>query len=475
VAGAQDLRVAVVGSGPAGFYATGSLLTAEPPIEVDLFERLPTPWGLVRLGVAPDHPNIKAVSRVFEKTAERPGFRFLGNVDVGKDVTHEELLALYDAVVYAFGAQTDRRMGIPGEDLPGSWPATELVAWYNGHPDYQELDFDLSCDRAIVVGNGNVAVDVARMLALTPDELAATDTTDEAIAAINGAGIEEIVMLGRRGPVQAAFTTPELLELGELAGADVLVDPADLVLDAASEEQLAGDTHALRNLEVLRTYAERPPAGRRRVLRLRFCTSPVAILGEERVEGVEVVRNRLVADERGVLRAEPTGERETIPCGIVFRSVGYRGVPLPGVPFDEARGVIPNDGGRVLGPDGTHLDGVYCTGWIKRGPSGVIGTNKKDASETVAAMLEDVASGRLAGSGHTAAEIDDLLAERGIEVVTQAGWQAIDAVERSRGEPAGRPRVKLGSWDELLAVARSAAPGAGRSGPRSAGEPAPIQ
>ncbi len=456
MAGESPLRVAVVGSGPAGFYATGSLLAADVPIEVDLIERLPTPWGLVRLGVAPDHPNIKAVSRVFEKTAQKPGFRFLGNVDVGRDVSHEELVALYDAVVYAFGAQTDRRLGIPGEDLPGSWPATEFVAWYNGHPDFQHLAFDLSCERAIVVGNGNVAVDVARMLALTDEELAPTDTTDAAIAAIVGAGIREIVMLGRRGPVQAAFTTPELLELGELEGADVVVDPAELELDAASEEHLAGDTHAMRNLEVLRSYAERKPSGKPRALRLRFCASPVEIRGDGRVEAVEIVRNRLVPDERGVLRAEPTDVRETIPCGIVFRSVGYHGVGIPGVPFDEARGTIPNDSGRALADDGSPLPHVYCTGWIKRGPTGVIGTNKKDATETVAALLADVADGSLVPSGADAAAVDALLAERGVEVVSQAGWEAIDAAERAAGEPHGRPRVKLCTWDALLGAARGA-------------------
>jgi ferredoxin--NADP+ reductase len=451
---APALRVAVVGSGPAGFYATGSLLTAETPVEVDLIERLPAPWGLVRFGVAPDHPNIKSVSRVFEKTAQREGFRLLGNVEVGRDVAHEELVELYDAVVYAVGAQTDRRLGIPGEDLPGSWPATAFVAWYNGHPDYQGLDFDLSGERAVVIGNGNVAVDVARMLALTSEELGETDTTDEAISVITTSGLREILMIGRRGPVQGAFTTPELLELGDLAGADVAIDPAELELDPASEEQLQGDTHALRNLEALRSYAGGTPTGKPRTLRLRFALSPAAIVGDGRVEAIEVVRNTLVPDGRGSVRALATDERELIPCGAVFRSVGYRGVPVPGVPFDEDRGVIPNDGSRVLGPDGAPLPGVYCTGWIKRGPSGVIGTNKKDAAETVAGLLEDVAVGRLRPKGATAEAVDATLADRGVEVVTQDGWEAIDAAERTAGEPLGRPRVKLRTWPELLAAAR---------------------
>jgi ferredoxin--NADP+ reductase len=454
----HPLHVAIVGSGPAGFYAAGALLGGELPVEVDMIERLPTPWGLVRLGVAPDHPNIKAVSRVFEKIAERPGFRFLGNVEVGRDLGHGELCRLYDAVVYAVGAQTDRRMGIPGEDLPGSWPATAFVAWYNGHPDFQELEFDLSVERAIVVGNGNVAVDVARMLALTAEELEPTDTTDAAIAAILGSGIREIVMLGRRGPAQGAFTTPELKELGELAGADVVVDPAELELDPASEASLAHNSTASRNVEVLREYAARPPSGKPKTLRLRFCVSPVAILGDERVEAVEVVRNVLVDDGRGGLRAQPTDERETISCGLVLRSVGYRGVALPDVPFDEERGTIRNDRGRVLDERGEQVPGVYCTGWIKRGPSGIIGTNKKDAAETVELLLEDARAGRLPRREDAGAEaIDALLDERGVERVMYAGWSAIDLHERSAGEPLGRPRVKLCTWDELLERARDSA------------------
>ncbi len=436
------LRVAVVGSGPAGFYAAGALLAADTPLEVDMIERLPTPWGLVRLGVAPDHPKIKSVSRAFERIAAQPGFRFLGNVEVGRDVEHRELVELYDAVVYAVGAQSDRRMGIPGEDLPGSWAATEFVAWYNGHPDYQHLEFDLSGERAVVIGNGNVAVDVARMLALTAEELAPTDTTDAAIDAFTSAGITEIVMVGRRGPAQAAFTTPELQELGELAGADVIVDPADL------EGAEPGDTNSERNLAVLREYAAREPQGRPKRLVLRFLASPVAITGEERVEGIELVRNRLETDARGTLRAVATGERESLACGIVFRSVGYRGVALPGVPFDEETGTIPNDRGRV-GP------GVYVAGWIKRGPSGVIGTNKKDAAETAELLLEDLRDAPR--KGRSAGEVEALLLERGVRLVVYEGWASIDEVERAAGEKLGRPRVKLCTWDELLDAAETVA------------------
>jgi ferredoxin/flavodoxin---NADP+ reductase len=437
------MRVAVVGSGPAGFYAAGALLSADPPAEVDMIERLPTPWGLVRLGVAPDHPKLKTVSRAFERIAEQPGFRFLGNVELGRDLHHDDLLRLYDAVIYAVGAQTDRRLGIPGEDLPGSWAATELVAWYNGHPDYQQLGFDLSAERAIVIGNGNVALDVARMLALTRDELAPTDATDASIEAIAAAPLQEIVVVGRRGPAQAAFTTPELQEMGELAGADVVVDPADL------EDAEPKDTNSERNLAVLRDFAAREPEGKPRRVVFRFFRSPVAILGEERVEAIELVRNELDANERAV----PTDERETVPCGLVFRSVGYHGVELPGLPFDAGSGTIPNERGRVV-------PGVYCAGWIKRGPTGVIGTNKKDATETVQLLLEDAAAGHLEPKPDaTAAAVDTLLAERGVAFVEYTGWTAIDEAERAAGEKGGRPRVKLSSWEELLAAAERVASG----------------
>jgi ferredoxin--NADP+ reductase len=431
------LRVAVVGSGPAGFYAAGHLLASDLEVEVDMIERLPTPWGLVRLGVAPDHPNIKAVSRAFEKIAAQPGFRFFGNVELGRDVSHEELMRIYDAVVYAVGAQTDRHLGIPGEELAGSWAATEFVAWYNGHPDFQSIPFDLDVERAVVVGAGNVALDVARMLALAPEELAPTDTTDRAIAAINDSPIREIVLLARRGPAQAAFTTPELKEMGELADADVIVDAADL------EGAVATDTNSERNLEVLREYAAREPAGKRRAVVFRFCVSPVEIRGGDRVEEIEIVHNELVD---GGARAVPTDRHETIPCGLVFRSVGYRGVPLPGVPFDEEACVIPNDRGRVE-------PGLYAAGWIKRGPTGVIGTNKKDATETVELVLEDARAGLLHRDSDE--RLESLLAGRGADVVMYGGWVAIDLEERMRGEPHGRPRIKLCSWDELLKAAKA--------------------
>jgi ferredoxin/flavodoxin---NADP+ reductase len=444
----------VVGSGPAGFYAAGQLLASDGDVQVDMLERLPTPWGLVRLGVAPDHPKLKEVSRAYERIAQRPGFRFFGNVEVGRDVSQEELAARYDAIVYAVGAQTDRRLGIPGEDLEGSWAATEFVAWYNGHPDFQGLSFDLSAERAVVVGNGNVALDVARMLALTREELEVTDATDAAIEAIAGSSIREIVVLGRRGPVQAAWTPTEIGELGDLAAADVVVDPAELELEPESEAELAAATPITRrNVDVVREFAARAPAGKPRTIRLRFRVSPVALHGDGRVEAIEVVRNRLEPDERGRVRAVPTDEREVLPCGVVFRSVGYHGVPVAGVPFDEGAGTIANAGGRVLDESGKPLPGIYCAGWIKRGPTGVIGTNKKDATETVDLLLEDAREGRLPRRDSTET-LESLLAERGAEPVVYAGWESIDTLERARGEPHGRPRVKLCSWDDLLAAAR---------------------
>src|SRR5919109_975517 len=361
------LRVAVIGSGPAGFYATGALLDADLPVEVDMIERLPTPWGLVRLGVAPDHPKLKSVSRAYERIALKPGFRFFGNVEVGRHVTHADLMRVYDAVIYAVGSQTDRRLGIPGEDLEGSWSATEFVAWYNAHPDFQDLTFDLNVDRAVVIGNGNVALDVARMLALTPEELAPTDTTDAAIKAIGESTIREIVIVGRRGPAQASWTTQELKEMGELADADVTVDPGQLELDPASEASLEHDTNSRRNMDVLREFAARPQTGKAVRIEFRFLESPVALHGETRVEAIELVKNRL-EEREGRLVAMPTDEHETLECGLVFRSIGYHGVALPDLPFDERRGTLRNEGGRVFAENDGPLTGVYCAGWIKRGP-----------------------------------------------------------------------------------------------------------
>jgi ferredoxin/flavodoxin---NADP+ reductase len=446
------MRAAVLGAGPAGFYTTDQLLKAG--FAVDLYDALPTPFGLVRAGVAPDHPKIKSVTRVYAKTATHEAFRFFGGVALGSDISREDLLAHYHAVVYAIGTATDNRLGIPGEDRPGSRAATEFVAWYNGHPHFADQQFDLNGGRAVVVGNGNVAIDVARMLVLDPGELAPTDTADHALEAFGIAGVREVVLLGRRGPAQAAFTNPELRELGELKRADVIVDPAQL--DGVEEPE---DPTRRRNVEILRDYAGRTPQGKSHRLELRFLRSPLEILGEDEdgpVRGVRVGINRLVDGPDGRVNAEPTGQEEVIECGLVLRSIGYRGVPLAGIPFDERRGLIRNQDGRVMDESGV-CPGEYVVGWIKRGPSGVIGTNKKDATDTVARILEDVAADRLnpvsAASADEAA-IAAWLDERVPGHVTWAGWEAIDARESSLGEPFGRPRVKLVRIEELFRASR---------------------
>jgi ferredoxin--NADP+ reductase len=447
------VRAAIVGAGPSGFYTADQLL--KEGFEVDLYDALPTPFGLVRAGVAPDHPKIKSVTRVYTKTAANERFRFFGNVTLGEQVSREELRERYALVVYAFGTANDNRLGIPGEDRPGSHPATTFVAWYNGHPHFADHQFDLNGGRAVVIGNGNVAIDVARMLVLDPGELAPTDTADHAIDAFGMAGVREVVLLGRRGPAQVAFTNPELRELGELERADVIVDPAQLEGVEVGED---ADITQRRNVEILRDYSQRTPQGKSHRLELRFLRSPVEILGEGEdgpVTGVRVAINELV-EQDGRVRAVPTGEEEVIECGLVLRSIGYRGEPVAGIPFDPDRGLIRNEGGRVF-DDGGPSRGEYVVGWIKRGPSGVIGTNKKDAADTVARILEDRDAGALgtpeAGLGDPAA-VEAWLSERAPEHVTWAGWEAIDARESALGEPAGRPRVKLVRLEDLIAAGR---------------------
>jgi ferredoxin/flavodoxin---NADP+ reductase len=451
-------RVAIVGAGPAGAFAAACLLRARGDAEIDLFERLPTPWGLLRGGVAPDHQEIKRLEDTFDRETLARGCRFVGNVEVGVDVSHSELMRHYSAVVYATGAQTDKSLGIPGEDLPGSWAATAFVAWYNGHPDYRHLEFDLSTERAVVIGNGNVAADVTRMLTLSAAELERTDVADHALEALRESRIEEVVVLGRRGPAQAAFTSAELRELGRLDGVDTRVGADEVELDPVSRRWLAkeGTFTARKNLELLREFAARParPGARRRI-RLRFLRSPVALRGNGRVEAIDVRRNEIAVGEDGSLRARPASEDlETIECGLVLRSVGYRAVPLPDVPFDERHFVLPNERGRVLAPDGETLPGVYAVGWIKRGPTGILGTNKRDADETVRCLVADLAAGALPQPPKPAREaIDALLAERKPDLVTAEGWRTIDAHELERGRSEQRPRVKLASREELLASA----------------------
>lgn len=455
--GTEDtpLRVAIVGAGPSGFYAAEHILkNSDLHAQVDLFDRLPTPYGLVRGGVAPDHPKIKSVIRIYEKTAAREGFRFFGNVKIGQDLEVEDLERLYHAIVFTVGCETDRQLGIPGEELPGSHAATAFVGWYNAHPDYADRDFDLSCERAVVIGNGNVAMDVARMLTLTDHELRQTDTADHAIEALDAKKIREIVVLGRRGPVQAAFTNPEIKELGEMEDADIIVDPQEVELDSASAAYLESDEvdkTTRVNVETLKDFSQRQPQGKNQRIVLRFLASPVEIKGDGKVESIVIGRNELV-EEGGSLRAKDTGEREELECGLVLRSVGYTGIPIEGVPFDERRGLILNEGGRILDShDAGHKVGHYTAGWIKRGPSGVIGTNKKDALETVQNLFEDIESGTLLSPENAdPAAVEDLLRERGTRYISFEDWQTIDQAEVGRGEPHGRPRVKFVRVEEML-------------------------
>ncbi len=454
------LRVAVIGAGPSGFFLAEKLLAQDgQAVEVDLLERLPTPYGLVRFGVAPDHEKIKNVTRSFDRTAGRPGFRFFGNVDVGRHVSLDDLRRHYHLIAFTTGAQTDRSMGIPGEGLRGSHAATEFVAWYNGHPDYRDCRFDLDAERVAVIGVGNVAVDVARILCRTPEELAATDIADHALEALRESRVREVLLLGRRGPAQAAFTPPEVKELGELEGADAVALPDEVALDPLSEAAVAAaeDTATQRKLDVLRDFAGRSPTGRPRLLTLRFLVSPVELVddGTGRVGAIRLVRNRLV-EKRGDLRPEPTGEIEEIPVQLVFRSVGYQGVAIPGLPFDEHACVVPNEAGRVTDPvSGGAVPGLYVSGWIKRGPSGVIGTNKPDAAETAGAMLEDAARGVLLDPADPgAAAVEAVLRSRQPDLVTWEDWRRLEAVEDAAGKACGRPRAKVVTVAGMLEAIR---------------------
>lgn len=452
----DPLRIAVIGAGPAGFYAAGHLLQqTEHTVSVDMFDRLMTPYGLVRHGVAPDHLKIKTVTAGFARTAEHPRFRFFGNVEFGRDITVEDLQRHYHQAIFTTGAQTDRRMDIPGEDLSGSHPATAFVAWYNGHPDYCHAAFDLSHENVAIVGVGNVALDVARILCLTPAELRATDMPAYAVDALSASRVRRVYLLGRRGPAQAAFTNPELKELGELADTSVIVTPGEAALDPLSQADVdeADDRMLSRKVELIQQYAGRPPESRSRELHLRFLVSPTRLFddGMGHVSGLELARNVLVKSPTGSLSARATQDTETIPCGLVFRSVGYRGLPLPGLPFNERWGVISNEHGRVTDPDsGEAFTGAYVAGWIKRGPSGVIGTNKPDAVETVSNMLADAAAGST-WSPETPApgSVDGLLRHRGVASTTFDDWRTIDAAELAEGARCGRPRVKFDTPAEM--------------------------
>ncbi|KUH93919.1 FAD-dependent oxidoreductase [Mycobacterium sp. IS-3022] len=454
----RPYHVAIVGSGPSGYFAAASLLKfadstddTDPKrdVRVDMLEMLPTPWGLVRSGVAPDHPKIKSISAQFDKTAMDPRFRFFGNISVGEHVQAAELAERYDAVIYAVGAQSDRSLGIPGEDLPGSVAAVDFVGWYNAHPHFEEVTPDISSGRAVVIGNGNVALDVARILVTDPDVLAATDIADHALRSLHDRGVEEVLVIGRRGPLQAPFTTLELRELGQLEGlgdVDVIVDPADFA-DITDEDLEAAGKTVRNNIKVLRGYAEQSPKNAKRRIVFRFRTSPIEIKGDGRVESIVLGRNELV-DAGGRIVAKDTGEREELPAQLVVRAVGYRGVPTPGLPFDERNGTIPHTRGRI---DGSRNE--YVVGWIKRGPTGVIGSNKSDSQETVDTLIEDLSGAQLSDfDAEHSQRLAEWLVERQPKVVTDDHWKLIDEYERSAGEPHGRPRVKLTSVAEMLRI-----------------------
>ena len=452
----RPLRVAVVGAGPSGFYAAAALLKEEDfEVTVDMFDRLIAPHGLVRYGVAPDHQNIKAVAKTYDRTVAEPGFRYFGNVDFGKDITHAELRRHYDVIFYATGAQTDRRLNIPGEDLPNSMSATEFVAWYNGHPDHRDLNPDLSCEAAIVVGVGNVAMDVARILVKSVDELKGTDITDYALEALAKSNIKDVYIVARRGPAQVKFTNVEIREFGHLAIADAIVLDGELRLDRASSAAIEGDTAMQKNLDYLRAYAEIGSRGKPRHVHFRFLLSPVEIIGENgKIVAVKMEKNQLRPVAAGDITATGTGVFETIPAGLILRSVGYKGVPLPDVPYDARKGTIPNEHGRILDPATERIiGGEYVVGWAKRGPTGVIGTNKPDSIESVNSMLEDLQKQKIeAAADPNPDAVVALLKERGVRYVTADEWRQIDAAEVAAGKEQGKPRVKFVERDEMFGV-----------------------
>lgn len=458
--GTTPLRVAIIGSGPSGFYAAEHLLRqCDFIVDIDMFDRLPTPFGLVRGGVAPDHDKIKSVTKRFDVIGSNAQFHLYGNVTFGKDITLDDLRAYYHQIIFAVGAQTDRRMGIPGEDLLGSYAATEFVGWYNGHPDYRDLHFDLSQKAAAVIGNGNVAMDVVRILARSYDELRRTDIADYALDALGNSQVRDIYLLGRRGPAQASFTPPELKELGEMDCADVIVRPEDATPDALTQEWLKSNSTGVieRNLALLAEYAARQPSAKPIRIHVQFLTSPVEVIGAERMTALKVVKNELFPSSDGSLRPRPTEHHETLEAGLVFRSIGYMGVALPGVPFDEKRAVIPNVQGRVIDPaTGEALPGLYAVGWIKRGPTGIIGTNKPDSLETVQRMCDDVKRGNAPDGPLGSREaLEALLRARQVEFVSYEDWRLLDKLEIANGQAVGRPRLKFTRVADMLDALRA--------------------
>jgi ferredoxin--NADP+ reductase len=450
----NPLRVAIIGSGPAGFYTVSNFLKhTDVTAELDMFDRLPTPFGLVRAGVAPDHQKYKTVTRAYDKSASQDNYRFYGYVEYGSDLTLADLKAHYHQIIFCTGAPGDRNLNVPGEDLGGSHSATDFVAWYNGHPDYVDYKFNLDAESVAVVGVGNVAIDVARILLKTEQELASTDMADHAIEALKKSKVKKVYVMGRRGPAQAAFTPPEIKEMGELEDADVTVRADEAELDEASRAAAEADKNVAKNVAVIESYADREVTGKSKQLVIRFLVSPAELIGDEdgNVSAIRIVKNEAVMGADGSVKAQATDQEETIPVGLVFRSVGYRGAPLPEIPFNDSWGTIANQQGRIVGESGEHVTGLYTAGWIKRGPTGVIGTNKTCAQETVNMMVEDLKAGNLLAPEHPA--IDDaakLVAEKTSNAISYSDWRQIDEVETSKGEAQGRPRVKFTSFESVL-------------------------
>jgi len=445
----RPLRVAVVGAGPSGFYAADALFRSSLTIKVDLIDRLPTPFGLLRGGVAPDHQQMKTVAKYYDRVAQSPHFSFIGNVKIGQDIQLEDLKQFYDAIIFACGAETDRKLGVPGEQLQGSYTATEFVGWYNGHPDYQNHVFDLSQKSIAIIGQGNVAIDVARILSKTPAELKDSDITQKALNELAKSQITDIYLIGRRGPVQSAFTELEIKELGELEDCDVVINPDDLNLNAASQAELddAGNNKARKNMAILREFAAKPLRNKKKRIHIKFFLSPAEIKGSNHVQELVLEKNRLEG-EAGAQKAVGTGQFETLPCSVIFRSVGYRGVAINQVPFDDKKGVFPNQGGRIT-ENGSPVQGLYCVGWIKRGPSGVLGSNKPDSTATVEALLADLSQLKPCQNASSEAFID-FLKSKELTFVTYDDWKKIDEEELKRGQALGKPREKFTQVQEIL-------------------------
>ncbi|MFN2236391.1 MAG: FAD-dependent oxidoreductase [Anaerolineales bacterium] len=455
----EPLRVAIVGAGPAGFYTAEHLLKQKQiKVEVDLFDRLPTPYGLVRGGVAPDHQKIKTVTKAYERTARKQGFRYFGFVEFGSDIKLDDLKKHYHQIVFATGTQTGKLLNIPGAELDGSHTASDFVAWYNGHPDYRMFEFDLSQERVAVIGVGNVALDVARILCLTKNELKQTDIADYALKALSRSNIKEVIVLGRRGPAQAAFTNPEIKELGKLEDTNVVVIPEEAELDPLSQIAISQqhDQTVIRKVELIQDYAKGNQIKKSRQITLRFLVSPEVIYGDEngQVKGIKITKNELIQSEAGSLRPQKTSYTEEIPVGLIFHSIGYRGLPLPEVPFNKKWGVIANKDGRILDPDSNlPLPGLYTAGWIKRGPSGVIGTNKLDAAETVKCMLEDLENGILLNPQYPSPNFAaETIRKCQPEHIVFSEWLLLDNLEITRGKEKNRPRIKFTKVDEMLTV-----------------------